>query len=211
MVAECLQYFLRSFFNLLKIYYICNKLDDIMATSIFDFDRSLNALLYVANRLDRRDIHKIFKILYFADMSHLMKYGRAITGDRYIAMNYGPVPSAIYDMVKIVRGDSSWIPMDDLKAFFTVHDKFLEPLRDANPDYLSESDIKELDSSIKKYGKLEFSQITQISHGEAWEKTRNNPDTNDISIEDILRECGADEGYIKYIVENITAQKELRK
>lgn len=184
-----------------------------MATSIFNFDRALNALLYVANRLERRDIHKIFKILYFADMSHLYKYGRAITGDKYIAMNYGPVPSLIFDMVKVVRGDS-WYKDDDLKAFFAIKEengkpRILEPLRDANTDYLSDSDIIELNDSINRYGRLDFARMTQISHGSAWEKTRNNPDTNDISIEDILQESGADEDYIKYIVENIAAQKEL--
>lgn len=167
-------------------------------------------MLYVANRIERRDIHKIFKILYFADMSHLFKYGRAITGDRYIAMKYGPVPSSIYDMVKIVRGDS-WYVMDELKAFFAVNNKYLEPLRDADTSYLSESDVNELVDSIKKYSDVEFSEMTRLSHGSAWKKTWENPAKDEISIEDILRECEADEDYIKYVVENITAQNELRK
>ncbi len=181
-----------------------------MATSVFDFNRALNALLYVANRVEKRDIHKIFKILYFADMSHLCKYGRAITGDRYIAMKYGPVPSSIYDMVKIVRGDS-WYIMDELKAFFAVHDKFLEPLRDADMSYLSASDIQELTDAINKYDSVDFNNMTRLSHGSAWEKTWNNPSKDEISVEDILRECNADEEYIRYIVESITAQKELSK
>ena len=33
----------------------------------FDKEKSLNALLYVANRVQRMDFHKIFKIIYFAD------------------------------------------------------------------------------------------------------------------------------------------------
>lgn len=179
-----------------------------MATSIFDFDRALNALLYVANRVKRRDIHKVFKILYFADMYHLLKYGRAITGDRYIAMKYGPVPSSIYDMVKIVRGDS-WYVDDDLKAFFSVKGQLLNPLRDADFDYLSESDIAELNRAIQAYKDVDFDEMTRISHGSAWQKTWDSP-SDEISVEDILRECNADEDYIHYIVENITARKELR-
>lgn len=181
-----------------------------MATSVFNFNRALNALLYVANRVEKRDIHKIFKILYFADMAHLFKYGRAITGDRYIAMKYGPVPSSIYDMVKIVRGDS-WYVMEELKAFFAVHDKFLEPLRDEDISYLSASDVQELTDAVNKYNDVNFEEMTQLSHGSAWEKTWNNPSNDEISVEDILRECNADENYIQYIVENITAQKELNK
>ena len=41
-----------------------------------------NAALYVANRLPKEQcrLHKVFKILWFADMEHLKKYGRTITG-----------------------------------------------------------------------------------------------------------------------------------
>lgn len=178
-----------------------------MATPIFNLDRALNAMLYVAFRVERRDIHKIFKILYFADMTHIYKYGRSITGDRYIAMKYGPVPSSIYDMVKIVRGDSIYI-MEELKAFFQVEGDRIEPLRDADPRYLSATDIAELDSTIEKYAEADFAKMTEISHGFAWTKTWEGP-SHEISIEDILRECGADDEYIDFIVEQITAQKEL--
>lgn len=181
-----------------------------MATPIFDFSRALNALLYVANRIDKRDIHKIFKILYFADMAHLFQYGRAITGDKYIAMKYGPVPSSIYDMVKIVRGDS-WYVMDDLKAFFTVTNSSLNPLRDADMSYLSESDVNVLKDAVDKYKDIDFDEMTRLSHGFAWKKTWDTSSNDEISVEDILRECKADEDYIQYIVENITAHKELSK
>lgn len=181
-----------------------------MATSFFDFDRSLNALLYVANGIEKRDIHKIFKILYFADMSHLAKYGRAITGDRYVAMKYGPVPSSIYDMVKIVRGDSLCV-MDDLRAFFEVrNNKFLEPLREADMDCLSATDVAELSEAIDKYKDVDFGEMTRISHGSAWQKAWESP-TDEISLEDMMCEAGADKDYIDYVVENIVARKELGK
>ena len=69
-----------------------------MTTPVFNPEKSLQAVLYVANRLERKDFHKIFKVLYFADREHLTKYGRPITGDTYVAMEYGPVPSMIYDI-----------------------------------------------------------------------------------------------------------------
>ena len=180
----------------------------VMATLIFDFNRALHALLYVANRVERRDIHKLFKILYFADMEHLYKYGRAITGDRYIAMKYGPVPSSIYDMVKIVRGTSIY-KMDELKAFFRIEDAILTPLRDADIDYLSVTDIEELNASIAKYMSWSFASMTSKSHGSAWQSAWDNPERDEIYVEDILRECNADEEYIAYIVENILAQREM--
>lgn len=179
----------------------------VMATLIFDLNRALHALLYVANRVERKDMHKLFKILYFADMEHLYKYGRAITGDRYIAMKYGPVPSSIYDMVKIVKGSSIY-RMDELKAFFRMDGYNLMPLRDADQDYLSQTDIEELDASIVKYKSFDFATMTSKSHGSAWQSAWDTPDRDEIYVEDILRECNADEEYIAYIVENILAQRE---
>ena len=52
-----------------------------MATPVFNSEKSLQAVLYIANRVERKDFHKIFKVLYFADREHLIKYGRPITGD----------------------------------------------------------------------------------------------------------------------------------
>lgn len=181
-----------------------------MITKNLNLDRSLNALLYVANHIakEKRDIHKIFKILYFADMSHLNKYGRSITGDRYIAMKYGPVPSSIYDMVKIVRGDS-WYVHDELKAFFSVKGMYLTPLRDADMGYLSKSDVDELDESIKRYKDVDFSTMTNLSHGSAWKAAWDNPDSDEITVRDILKESGADEEYISYIEELTAAKKEI--
>lgn len=179
-----------------------------MSIANFDFDRALNALLYVANRVERPDMHKVFKVLYFADMAHLFLYGRAITGDRYVAMKYGPVPSNIYDMVKIVKGES-WYADGELKAFFGVEGFDIRPLRDADMSYLSATDIEQLDSSIEKYASLNFDERTRASHGSAWQKAWDNPMSDDIAIEDILAESGADGDYICYIIENITAQKEL--
>lgn len=179
-----------------------------MSIANFDFDRALNAMLYVANRVEQPDMHKVFKVLYFADMAHLSLYGRAITGDRYVAMKYGPVPSAIYDMVKIVKGES-WYVADELQAFFGVEGFCIKPLRDADMSYLSATDLEQLDSAIEKCASLNFGERTQLSHGSAWQKAWDNPTTDDIAIEDILAESGADKEFIYFIVENINAQKEM--
>ena len=69
---------------------------------MFDIDKSkaINSILFVLNELGdkKSDAHKVFKILYFADQKHLVTYGRPITGDTYLKMTYGPVPSFIRDV-----------------------------------------------------------------------------------------------------------------
>ena len=73
-----------------------------MTTPIFNFEKTINSALYIAERIKIKDFHRVFKILYFADREHLSKYGRPITGDTYIKMSDGPVPTKLYDIFKRV-------------------------------------------------------------------------------------------------------------
>jgi uncharacterized phage-associated protein len=88
----------------------------------FDEKKAIAAILYILKKVSdqgaKSDLHKLFKILYFAEREHLATWGRPITGDFFIAMQYGPVPSHIYDMIKSVKGDSRFIPRDKYIAYF---------------------------------------------------------------------------------------------
>src|SRR5574340_1046315 len=79
---------------------------------MFDREKALETILFVAKNLATPTLHSVSKVLYLADKRHLQDYGRLICGDRYIAMEYGPVPSAIYNMMKVADGreriDGDW-------------------------------------------------------------------------------------------------------
>ncbi len=175
---------------------------------IFDKTKALNALLYVVNRLQRRDFHKIFKILYFADREHLSEWGRPITGDNYIAMEAGPVPSKIYDMLKIVRGDSYMKDIEGLSEYFKIEDwKYVQPLKDADTSALSASEKKILDKAIEKYGELSFGELKEKSHDIAWRSTARD---YAIKWDDIAREAGLDSEEIAYLKDFNMLQESLR-
>lgn len=157
----------------------------------FDRTKALNALLYVTNRVQRKDFHKIFKIIYFADRQHLADWGKPITGDTYIAMEAGPVPSRMYDMLKIVRGDSYLPDSEGLGQYFQVENwMYVKPLRDADLNKLSANEQEALQEAINKYADLSYDEIKEKSHDVAWRST-----ARDFSIkwEDIAREAGLDE------------------
>ena len=68
----------------------------------------------------------------------MAEWGRPIIGDTYIAMDAGPVPSRIYDMLKIVRGDSYIPDTEGLGQFFTIENwMYVRPLADADLNKLS--------------------------------------------------------------------------
>ena len=157
----------------------------------FDKEKSLNALLYVANRVQRKDFHKIFKIIYFADRQHLADWGRPITGDTYIAMEAGPVPSRLYDMLKIVRGDSYLPDMEGLGKYFQVENwMYVRPLQDADLNKLSANEQEAMSKAIEKYAALSYDEIKEKSHDVAWRSTARD---FSISWDNIAREAGLDE------------------
>ena len=157
----------------------------------FDKEKSLNALLYVANRVQRKDFHKIFKIIYFADRQHLADWGRPITGDTYIAKEAGPVPSRLYDMLKIVRGDSYLPDMEGLSKYFQVENwMYVRPLQDADLNKLSANEQEAMSKAIEKYAALSYDEIKEKSHDVAWRSTARD---FSISWDNIAREAGLDE------------------
>lgn len=176
-------------------------------TSTFDRDVAINTILYVAERIGKKkDMHKIFKTLYFADKYHLSRYGRTITGDNYIAMEYGPVPSRISDFFKSVRGDSFFPAGEFAKYFHFINRYMIEPDLKADLDYLSESDVECLDEAIELCKDKSFRELCDVSHDYAWNETKKN---SQINIGDILRECCESEAYIDYINSNIRFEKDF--
>ncbi len=172
---------------------------------LFNKEASINAILYIIQTFGRVDLHKICKILYYADQSHLAKYGRQITGDTYICMPFGPVPSNIEDIFKALRGESFFADqVQDLRNIIVFVNKYIVT-SSVKPDMdeLSESDVECLDTAIEKCRNLDFAQLTSMSHGLAWSLSKNG---EEIGFDNILREAGEDEDYIDYIREKRETQ-----
>lgn len=166
----------------------------------FNQEKSINSLLYIASKLTRKDFHKIFKILYFSDREHIARYGSPITGDVYIAMDAGPVPSKIYDILKIVRGDSYIKDNTNLQRYFSVENwMYVSPKVSADLMQLSKSDIECIDACIERYGNLSYDEIKEKSHDIAWRSTAKD---YAISTENIAREAGLDAEECEYVIEN---------
>lgn len=139
----------------------------------FNEEKTLAAILFLANQDGKIDLYALLKTLYYADKNHLHEWGRTITGDFYIRMPYGPVPSKSYDMLKSVRGDGAWIT--NLERFFSFEDKTtIKPLLPPDLDKLSESDKKALQESFDKRGRKSFYALKWEAHDDAAFKLRPN-------------------------------------
>ena len=175
---------------------------------LFKYERAINSLLYSLKMLGgSSDMHKLCKILYFADQRHLSEFGRSITGDTYIAMQFGPVPSCVDDILKALRGDSffSSVPeIEQLKVCMVFENRFIvRALQEPDMDELSVSDVECLDYAIDICKNKSFPELTAFSHGLAWSNTQRDCA---ISVKDILREMGDEEAYVEYIADNLKTQ-----
>lgn len=151
-----------------------------------NLQKALEVLLYVARRAP--NIYSALKCIYFADREHLARYGAFIYGDEYVAMNHGPVPSAVFDIIKHVRGDGYVrLPVAAAEAF-TVEGHDIKLKRDADTKVLSESERECLDEAIDRFGALDFGALRRISHqDQAYQEADEN---SFISVESIVRSVG---------------------
>lgn len=154
----------------------------------FDPQAAVEAVLYIVHRSKNPTSHHISKILYFADRLHLVRYGRFISGDAYIAMQNGPVPSGVYDMLKDARGDTiAYRYIESIGAFDVVNGYRVLPKRAPNRGWLSDAAIECIDEALEQYDDKSFGELTRLSHDAAW----NAADPNGkISVETILDSLG---------------------
>lgn len=151
---------------------------------MYDTEKALQALLYVAQQHDRADKHKVFKTLYFAEQTHMVRYGAPLLGDLFVAMPFGPVPRQTYDIVKA-----------DTFAL-RVEGDVIEAVAQPDLDYLSESEIECLDEAIALCATKSFRELCDLSHDAAWRGTSRN---SVMSPVDIARAGGAPTAVLAYL------------
>ena len=135
----------------------------------FDEKKALETLVYVTNQWPSVSAFYAAKVFFFAERQHLSDFGRPIVGDRYIAMDNGPVPSAVYDWFK-GKLDRFENPDDILAAIsFVDFGRYTGARANRAPDldYLSPTDIAALDEAIRHCRGREFGDLSQETHRDA--------------------------------------------
>lgn len=142
----------------------------------FDAEKFVHTASYLVQHCPDVTKMKLFKLLYFADKTHLLTYGRPIIGDRYIKMDHGPVPSRAYNLIK---HDDLAKPEDQelFDDYLLVKGNNIEIIAAPNLGHLSETDLEILNGVVRDYGQLTAGQLSKISHREiAWETAELNSD-----------------------------------
>ncbi len=132
-------------------------------------EKALEALVWLANAKPGITAFYVSKVLFYAEKEHLNRFGRPIIADTFIAMPNGPVPSAVYDVLKgkfAYMGIAEMVP----EAIRTIGGAYaLTPLRAADLSKLSKSDIECLQLALDRCAHLPFGRLSEQTHHElAW-------------------------------------------
>jgi uncharacterized phage-associated protein len=178
----------------------------------FDKRKLVELVLYILNKTNGLDYYHVFKIIYFANISHLAKYGLRITTDDFCALPDGPVPSSLYVSIKKSRFCDKELGEMINKAIIKGNDDaeyFLLASRTANLDYLSETEIEELDKSIKENATMHYNDLIEKSHGSEWKRAFNSSGRKVMDVVGMARDAAASEAMIEYITEELELEEFL--
>ena len=129
---------------------------------------------------------RLLKLLYIADRESLRETGRPIVGTKPVAMDYGPVHSEAYDLVKGAHwGEENW-------ADFVRKDGHeVELTKDPGVLTLSRYEIDKLAGTAAMYREMEDFDLARLTHDfPEWKANYHQGTSTPIPMEDIIEAVG---------------------
>ena len=148
---------------------------------MFSLRKVLQALYYLQSRADNSDKYSrmyLLKLLYFEDRYHIRHFGILASGDKYKAMQRGPVAYYTYNNMK---GNARGINITEtvlLGDIYELDENSISVLKQ-NCDELSDSYIEALDFALRTYGKFSHYELSEITHDyPEWKNRELNEEMN---------------------------------
>src|SRR5205823_4471253 len=113
---------------------------------------------------------RLLKLLYIADRELISETRRPLTGDSAVAMDFGPVLTHTYDLIKgEATGSDVW------NSFIEQIAPYMHKLKaDPGVGKLSKLELAKLEAVVQKYWWLDDDELCELTHEfEEWK--RNAP------------------------------------
>ena len=159
-----------------------------------DFEKIVEVIAWLSDKVELFKT-KLNKLLFYADFMHYQRTGYSMTGIKYRAIPFGPVP-AEYEKLYLKLQDDQMIQITEVAfdngnfgELVTVQSPHLRP----GSGTLSAGEIAVLDAVVKRFEGLTTRQIVDISHQEpAWRE--NQAERNIISYQKFAFGLGESNG-----------------
>ncbi len=138
----------------------------------------------------------LLKMLYLADRLALQKMDQPITGDHYVSMDYGPVLSGVYDLIKGKPVDEA-LPL--WSKFISTHQNYcVNLLSDPGNDELCEEEEEIIHQVYQQFGCLDPFLVAGWTHNlPEWQDPHGS--AIPIPVEVILKNLGKSDSEIAEI------------
>lgn len=150
----------------------------------------------------------LLKMLYIADRVALEYMEQPITGDHYVSMDYGPVLSGVYDLIKGKAVD------DALPVWY----KFISPRKDNRVSLLEDPGTEELCEEEEEIIQKVYRTFGHIDPFKVAEWTHDLPEWQDphgsavpIAVEEVLKNLGKSNEEIEEIQREVIREEYLDK
>ena len=174
----------------------------------YDVEKLKAVTLYILKKCGATDYIHLFKILYFAEKEHYADYGKRITMDTFIAMEHGPVPSFLYDALKLVtkqeKANSTsllWVIANAITPGSAELNYYFAAAEEPDMDELSKAEIASLDKSIAEHKDMSPWDLSEKSHDEAWHDAWDKMQNSAMNQYKIAKAGGASDGLVEYLKE----------
>jgi len=172
-------------------------------TLAFRERETTQAAAYLVKRAGGRlNYTKLLKLLYLADRTLLVRYGKPITYDQWVSMRHGPVLSRTYDLIKTPESGGYW-------ARHLATDGYDAVMReDPGSDDLSPAAVQVLEEVYEQFGGLDTWAVRDAAHDlPEWTDPGNT--AHPITYRSVLEVEGFGQEEVDAILENIEAQDAL--
>lgn len=159
-LKECNSHFFESLFHVATP----NRFSGYAA---FNKTKTAHLVLWLAKELSPYKT-AMNKLLFYTDFLHFKNTGRSITGLKYVAIDFGPVPDhfgSMYDMLI----DEQVIGINGSMTDFGFTERFVAAKSDIDKSVFEESEINAIENIVKELGRNSTKEIVEKSHQEeAW-------------------------------------------
>jgi uncharacterized phage-associated protein len=165
----------------------------------FDHKKATQTLNFFASKAGGKiNKMKALKLIFLADRYHLRKYGRLVTDDCYVAMEYGPVPSTVRNIAEADKYLSKTFKKYASRYIKRIESgRRIESHEPVDESYFSDSDVEALNFAWNNFGHLDEWGISDFTHNyPEWERHESSilsgSKVEDIILEDFFKDPDID-------------------
>ncbi len=136
-----------------------------------DFEKVSQVIAYFNGKIELYKT-KLNKLLFYADFTMYQRAGHSITGIRYRAIPFGPVP-AEYEKLYLKLQDDQKINIVEVGFDNGNYGELIKSTRKFEQDSMSAKELSVLEDVVSRFKRMTTKEIVDISHKEpAWKENQ---------------------------------------